>query len=82
MIEAHLASYRHKADAERGWKVLSESYSSVLYFRAAIREVDLPGKGMGHFFRLYADGEPDMLQSLCRSMQARKLYCVIHPAQN
>lgn len=75
--EAHLASYRHKADAERGWKVLSEAYSSVLYFHPVIREVDLPGKG--HFFRLFADGDQVMVESLCRSMHERKLYCVLMP---
>ncbi|HVI51688.1 MAG TPA: hypothetical protein VM661_10795 [Candidatus Sulfotelmatobacter sp.] len=79
-FEAHLASYRHKADAERGWKVLSDSYSSVLYFHAAIREVDLPGKGKGHYFRLFADGDQDMMESLCKSMHERKLYCVLMPA--
>jgi|GEM_PF-2238068 len=77
--EAHLASYRHRADAERGWKVLTEAYSSVLYFHAAIREVDLPGKGKGHYFRLFADGDQEMMGSLCKSMHERKLYCVLMP---
>jgi hypothetical protein len=78
--EAHLASYRRMADAERGWKVLTDAYSSVLYFHPAIREVDLPGKNMGHFFRLFAAGDQEMMTSLCKSMHEKKLYCVIMPA--
>lgn len=76
--EAHLASYRHKADAERGWKVLTEAYSSILYFHPAIREVDLPGKG--HYFRLFASGDQQVMASLCQSMHEKKLYCVMMPA--
>jgi hypothetical protein len=74
---AHLASYRSKATAERGWRILADAYSSVLYFHPVIREVDLPGKG--HFFRLYADGDQQLLVSLCDSMRQRALYCVLHP---
>ena len=78
--EAHLASYRRKADADRGWKVLTAAYSSVLYFHPAIREVDLPGKNMGHFYRLFAAGDQEVMASLCKSMHEKKLYCVIMPA--
>jgi len=79
-FEAHLASYRRKSDAERGWKVLTAEYSSILYFHPAIREVDLPGKNMGHFFRLFASGDQDVMASLCKSMHEKKLYCVNMPA--
>lgn len=75
--EAHLASYRRKSDAERGWKVLTAAYSSILYFTPEIREVDLPGKG--HFFRLMASGDQDVMASLCKSMHEKKLYCVYMP---
>lgn len=78
--EAHLASYRRKADAERGWKVLTAAYSSILYFHPAIREVDLPGKNMGHFYRLFAAGDQEVMASLCKSMHEKKLYCVTMPA--
>ncbi|HLN25225.1 MAG TPA: hypothetical protein VK558_14730 [Patescibacteria group bacterium] len=79
-VEAHLASYKSKAAAERGWTVLTDSYSSVLYFHPTIREVDLPGKG--HYFRLYAEGDQDMMATLCRSMAAHKphkLDCTLRP---
>jgi hypothetical protein len=79
-FEAHLASYRRKSDAERGWKVLTAEYSSILYFHPTIREVDLPGKNMGHFFRLFASGDQDVMASLCKSMHEKKLYCVNMPA--
>ena len=77
MASVHLASYRSRDMAEKGWKVLDDHYSGLIYFKPVIREVDLPGKG--HFYRLFAEGEPAMIASLCASLKARKLYCDPHP---
>ena len=60
--------------------MLTAEYSSILYFHPAIREVNLPGKNMGHFFRLFASGDQDVMASLCKSMHEKKLYCVNMPA--
>ncbi len=73
---AHLASYRGLEAAERGWRVMTELYSSVLYFQPELRIVDLDGKGQ--WFRLYAEGDQALMRLLCDSLTARKLYCVLH----
>jgi hypothetical protein len=70
---AHLASYRSAEGAANGWRKLTDSYSSVLYFTPVVREVDLPGKG--RYFRLYADGDAELMTSLCQNLKQRKLYC-------
>jgi len=73
LAQAHLASYRSEADAQRGWQVLTGYYSGLLQLEQAIVEVDLPRKG--HFYRLYAVGDQDMVARLCRSLKQRKLAC-------
>lgn len=75
-VLAHLASYRSKAAAERGWHVLTDQYSSILYTRAELRIVQLGAKG--EWWRIYADGDQKILHMLCDSMKQRKLYCVLH----
>lgn len=77
-IMAHLASYRSHAAAEKGWHVLADQYSSVLYFRPQFRIVDVDGKG--RFFRLYAEGDAALMRLLCGSLTQRKLYCALHDA--
>lgn len=73
----HIASYKSKATADLGWRVLTDHYSGLLYAAPEIREVDLPGKG--HFYRLFASGDPALMQTLCASLKAHKLYCDPHP---
>lgn len=73
---AHLASYRSRESAEKGWRAMTELYSSVLYFQPTFRIVDLAGKG--RFFRLYAQGDQALMRLLCDSLRRRKLYCVLH----
>lgn len=77
-IMAHLASYKSRDSAERGWRVLADHYSSVLYFSPQFRIVDLDGKGK--FFRLYAEGDEELMRMLCQSLQQRRMYCVLHDA--
>jgi len=79
LYRAHLASYRHQADADRGWKVLTAQYSSILYFKPGTEEIDLPGKG--HFIRLFAEGDQNVMETLCKSMHEHKLYCVMFPVK-
>lgn len=75
-VMAHLASYRSRAAAERGWHILTDQYSSILYTRAELRIVQLGAKG--EWWRVYADGDQTIVRMLCDSMKQRKLYCTLH----
>ncbi len=77
-IMAHLASYKSRVNAEKGWRVLADQYSSVLYFQPQLRIVDIDGKGQ--FFRLYAEGDEELMRLLCDSLAQLKRYCVLHEA--
>lgn len=75
-VWAHLASYKVARNADTGWHDLADGFSSILYFAPKIVEVTLPGKG--HFRRLYATGDQELVRTLCGSMKARKQYCMLH----
>lgn len=75
-VMAHLASFRSQAAAEKSWRWLAEQYSSVLYTKAELRIVQLGAKG--EWWRVYADGDQDIVRMLCDSMKRRKQYCVLH----
>lgn len=79
-VMAHLASYRSQAAAEQGWRVLTDRYSSVLYTKADVRIVQLGAKGQ--WWRLYADGDQNIVRMLCDSMKQRKLYCQLHDRES
>lgn len=74
-VWAHLASYKVARNADTGWHEIAEGFSSVLYFTPKIVEVDIPGKG--HFRRLYATGDQELVRTLCGSMKARRQYCML-----
>ncbi|MBF0375267.1 MAG: hypothetical protein HQL39_17860 [Alphaproteobacteria bacterium] len=75
-VMAHLASYKTISGAEKGWKTLSEGYSSVLYFKPDIKAIDLTAKGQ--WVRLYAQGDEKMMRLLCASLKEKKQYCELH----
>lgn len=75
-VMAHLASYRSKAGAEKGWRVMAETYSSVLYFEPEVLRIEIVEKG--EFFRLYAAGDQELVRMLCGSLNERSLYCALH----
>ncbi len=74
-LVAHLASYRSKAQAEQAWLKLADNYSSILYFQPLVYQISLDKKG--EYWRVTAEGDEALVRSLCRSMQAQKLYCLL-----
>jgi len=73
----HLASYRQKKSANRGWADLSKRFKSVLGgLQYRIERVDL-GNKKGVFYRLKAGPLPDnnAAKAVCRQFKAKRQYC-------
>jgi len=73
----HLASYRQKKAAERGWAELSKRFGSVLGgLEHRVERVDL-GNRKGVFYRLKAGPLPsnDAAKNACRKLKAKRQYC-------
>lgn len=77
-VVVHLASYRDRANAERGWRQLVRGNEDVLGGLAPdIRQADLGERGM--FFRLHAGPleTASAAETLCRTLNARGAYCQV-----
>lgn len=73
----HLASYRQKKSALRGWASLQKRFKSQLGgLETSIERVDLGG-GKGVFYRLKAGPLPsnNAAVSLCRKLKSKRQYC-------
>jgi len=73
----HLASYRQKKAAERGWAQLQKQFGSLLGgLTPNIERVDLGG-GKGVFYRLKAGPLPSngAAQDTCRKLKAKRQFC-------
>ncbi|MBL4615173.1 MAG: tetratricopeptide repeat protein [Magnetovibrio sp.] len=73
----HLASYRQKRSANRGWAALQKRFGSVLGgLEHRIERVDL-GNGKGVFYRLKAGPLPsnNAAKAMCRKLKAKRQYC-------
>lgn len=73
----HLASYRQKKAAQRGWVQLQKQFGSVLSgLTPSIERVDLGG-GKGVFYRLKAGPLPSngAAKDACRKLKAKRQYC-------
>ena len=73
----HLASYRQKKAAERGWVELSKRFGSVLGgLEHRVERVDL-GNSKGVFYRLKAGPLPsnNAAKDACRKLKAKRQYC-------
>ena len=72
----HLASYRQKGAAERGWKSLKKRFGQLSSMKPSIERVDL-GSTKGVFYRLKAGPLPSngAAQDLCRALKAKRQYC-------
>ena len=73
----HLASYRQKKAAERGWVELSKRFGSVLGgLEHRVERVDL-GNSRGVFYRLKAGPLPsnNAAKDACRKLKAKRQYC-------
>ena len=73
----HLASYRSKKQAERGWSQLRRAHRKLLgSLQSEITKTNL-GPGKGVFYRLKAGPVADKAAaaSLCRKLKNRRQYC-------
>jgi len=73
----HLASYRQKKAARRGWRVLQKQFGRVLRgLKFKIERVDLGGR-KGVFYRLKAGPLPSnaAAKKICRKLKAKHQYC-------
>ena len=74
----HLASYKSRKDAERGWSQLRRAHKSELsYLQSEISEISLGAKGV--FFRLKAGPLTDKgaATALCRQLKTRRQFCEV-----
>ena len=72
----HLASYRSRKDAERGWSQLRRAYKAELAdLQSEISEINLGAKGI--FFRLKAGPlqSKGAAADLCKQLKARRQFC-------
>ncbi len=67
---AHLASYKRRRDAERGWNILTTKYPELNSYERIIVEADL-GPVKGIYYRLVANGirSRGQARELCRSLK-------------
>ncbi len=74
----HLASYRSRKDAERGWSQLRRAHKSALSgLQPEISKINLGKKGV--FYRLKAGPLADKAEAagLCRSLKKRRQFCEV-----
>jgi len=72
----HLASYRSRKDAERGWSQLRRAHKAELSnLQSEISEINLGAKGI--FFRLKAGPLSDKgaVSALCQKLKSRRQFC-------
>lgn len=75
----HLASYRSREQASRGWAHLTRAYQGLIgTLEPRILEVDLASNG-GHFFRLAAGplAKKSAARALCTKLRAKHQYCQV-----
>jgi sporulation related protein len=73
----HLASYRTKKAADRGWAQLRRAHKDLLDgLSMEISQINL-GPGKGTFFRLKAGPLRDSgaAENVCRQLKSRRQYC-------
>lgn len=73
----HLASYRSKKDADRGWAQLRRAHRKLLEnLGPEITKVNLgPGKGVYYRLKVGPVGSADAATDLCRKLKKRRQYC-------
>lgn len=73
----HLASYRSRQQADRGWQQIKRAHGELLgNFEPEISEIDL-GKGKGTYYRLKAGPLADKKAAadMCAKLKQRRQYC-------
>jgi hypothetical protein len=76
-MAVHLASYRSRQQAERGWAQLKRAHAAILgKLKSEISEVNL-GPGKGTFFRLKAGPMVDKAEAadVCAQLKRRRQFC-------
>jgi tetratricopeptide (TPR) repeat protein len=76
-MAVHLASYRSRQQAERGWAQLKRAHAAILgKLKSEITEVNL-GPGKGTFFRLKAGPMVDKAEAadVCAQLKRRRQFC-------
>jgi hypothetical protein len=68
----HLASYKRRSDADRGWSVLTNKHPDLRSYEPAVIEADL-GPKKGIYYRLVADGigSRGQARDLCRTLKTQ-----------
>ncbi|MBN9527310.1 MAG: SPOR domain-containing protein [Alphaproteobacteria bacterium] len=72
----HLASYKHEAEATKGWSQLQAKYPALKPMEARLARVDLGPKGV--YYRLKAGPLSDQkaAETLCRQLKGAGVgYC-------
>ena len=74
-----LASYRQPANAEKGWRILSEKHNDLLFsFNYAVSEVDLGAeKGIYHRLEAGPAGSREEAAAICAEIKSRGDSCVV-----
>lgn len=74
-----LASYRQAANAEKGWRILSEKHNDLLFsFNYAVSEVDLGAeKGIYHRLEAGPAGSREEAAAICAEIKSRGDSCVV-----
>ena len=78
MYGAHLASYRHEAEARTGWRKLQrENPDELGLLEPRVEKVSLDDRG--DFMRLIGGGftTQDKAAALCVRLKARGVYCAV-----
>ena len=73
----HLASYRSRQQADRGWQQIQNAHKEILgKLQPDITEINL-GSGKGTYFRLKAGplASKDAAADICRQLKQRRQYC-------
>lgn len=73
----HLASYRSRQQADRGWQQIQRAHNEILSkLQADVTEVNL-GAGKGTYFRLRAGplASKAAVDEVCRQLKQRRQYC-------
>lgn len=73
----HLASYRSRQQADRGWQQIQRAHKEILgKLQPDIAEVNL-GAGKGTYFRLKAGplANKEAAADICRQLKQRRQYC-------
>ena len=76
-LAVHLASYRSRQQAERGWRQIQGAHKEILgKLQSEIVEVNL-GSGKGIYYRLKAGplASKDAVADTCRQLKQRRQYC-------